>query len=174
MSAERFLKYLKFEKRFSSHTLVAYENDLKQFFHYLETNYKITDVKQVTHPIIRSWMVHLMEGGITPRSVNRKITTLKTFYRHLMAEGKLKVNPMQKVQPPKMGKKLPVFVEKSSMDDLLDKTVFGNDFSGRMNLLILEMLYGTGMRRSELINLRTNDVDFSKGQVKVLGKRNKN
>lgn len=173
MSAESFLKYLRYEKRFSPHTLIAYENDLKQFFNYLETTYQIKKIEEVNHPIIRSWMVHMMEEGIGARSVNRKITTLKTFYRHLIREGKVKTNPMQKIQAPKMAKRLPVFVDKSNMDTLLNKTFFGNDFDGRRNLLILEMLYGTGIRRTELVNLKQTDVNFSKSQIKVLGKRNK-
>lgn len=173
MSAESFLKYLRYEKRFSPHTLIAYENDLKQFFSYLEISYQIKNIGDVNHPIIRSWMASMMQEGISARSVNRKITTLKTFYRHLMREGKVKVNPMQKIQAPKMAKRLPVFVDESKMDALLNKIPFENDFDGRRNLLILEMLYGTGIRRAELVNLKQADVNFSKSQIKILGKRNK-
>lgn len=173
MSIESFLNYVRYEKRFSPHTVIAYRNDLRQFFNYLETTYQIKKVEEVNHPIIRSWMVRMMEEGIGARSVNRKITTLKTFYRHLIREGKVKINPMQKIQAPKMPKRLPVFLDKPNMDSLLDKKKFANAFDGQKDLLILEMLYGTGIRRAELIHLRQADVNFSKSQIKVLGKRNK-
>ncbi len=123
--------------------------------------------------MIRSWLVWLMEHKITPRSVNRKLTTLKSFYRFLIREGIVDENPMRKIISPKTSKRLPVFVERDKMDLLLDKIEFGTDFEGRRDRLILEMFYSTGMRLSELVNLSDTDIDFHNGNIKVLGKRNK-
>lgn len=123
--------------------------------------------------MIRSWLVRMMENNITARSVNRKLTTLKTFYRFLIREGVLEENPMRKIISPKTAKRLPVFVEKEKMDLLLDQVKFREGFSGVRDRLILEMFYSTGMRLSELVNLKVTDIDFHKSTIKVLGKRNK-
>ena len=168
-----FLEYIQYEKRFSPHTLTAYSNDLAQFILYLDTVYEIKNVSEIDHTIIRSWIVELMEHKISPRSVNRKITTLKTFYKYLLRHKVVKENPMLKIQSPKTSKRLPVFVEKEKMDLLLDNVEFGEDEAGLRNRLIIELFYATGMRLSELINLRQKNIDFHLSQVKVLGKRNK-
>ncbi len=170
---EEFFKFLQFEKRLSNHTLVAYSNDLKQFLEYLSTTYEINEIAEINHTVVRSWVVSLMDHDITPRSVNRKITTLKTFYKFLLRHGIVTQNPMLKVLSPKMSKRLPVFVEKEKMNVLLDNTAFSSDFEGQRNKLILELLYASGMRLSELINLKQTDVDLYSCQLKVLGKRNK-
>ena len=172
-NTQNFTEYLRFEKRFSPHTVSAYLMDLSQFEAYLLSQYDITKVKDISHSIIRSWVVQLMEEKISARSVNRKITTLKTFYRFLMREKKVKVNPMLKIQSPKTSKRLPVFVEKNGMDDLLEQMDFGDDFKGSQNKMIIEMFYGTGMRLAELINIMPADIDIGSMSVKVLGKRNK-
>lgn len=174
VSRDRFLDYIQFEKRFSNHTLTAYKGDLHQFYEYLTSVYEITDLAGVDHTVIRSWVVSLMEAKLDARSVNRKITTLKTFYKFLLRQGIVQENPMLKIQSPKTSKRLPVFVEKQKMNQLLDSEhVQGEDPDRLRDLLILELFYGTGMRLSELINLKTKDVDFFSGQLKVLGKRNK-
>lgn len=170
---DSFLEYLKYEKRFSNHTLVAYSNDLKQFYKYLQSAYDIKKLSEVNHSLIRSWIVNLMEQKICPRSINRKITTLKIFYKHLLRQNIIKENPMLKILSPKTCKQLPVFVEKDKMDVLLDNVEFGSDFNGIRNKLIIELFYGTGMRLSELLNLKQDNIDMSKAQLKVLGKRNK-
>lgn len=170
---EEFVKYIQFEKRFSSHTVTAYSGDLKQFFDYLETTYKINNISEVNHSIIRSWIVELMNQKITPRSVNRKITVLKTFYKYLIRQQVVKENPMLKILAPKTSKRLPVFVEKDKMDILLDNVSFDEGFEGQRNKLIIEVFYSTGMRLSELINLKITDVDLYNNQLKVIGKRNK-
>lgn len=170
---DEFLKFLQYEKRHSSHTLVAYSNDLRQFLEFLANTYEIKNITEVNHTVIRSWMVSLMEQKITARSVNRKITTLKTFYKFLLRQQMVSQNPMLKVLSPKISKRLPVFVEKEKMNVLLDDTVFGLDFEGQRNKLIIELLYASGMRLSELINLKLTDVDLYSCQLKVLGKRNK-
>lgn len=170
---DSFVEYLQYEKRFSPHTLVAYQTDLSQFIDYLEHTYEIKVIEEVNHSLIRSWIVDLMNHKISPRSVNRKITTLKTFYKFLLRQKIVIENPMLKIQSPKTSKRLPVFVEKEKMDTLLDTIEFGDDGAGLRNKLIIELFYATGMRLSELINLKESDVDLYANQVKVLGKRNK-
>ncbi len=170
---EDFINYIRFEKRFSNHTIVAYQNDLLQFSDFLQSTYNTNEINDANHLLIRSWIVDLMNKKITPRSVNRKITTLKTFYKFLLRQKIVSENPMLKIQAPKTSKKLPVFVEKEKMDALLDNIEFGDDFSGKRNKLIIELFYSTGMRLTELINLKITDVDFYNNQLKVLGKRNK-
>jgi integrase/recombinase XerC len=170
---ESFLSYLRYEKRFSVHTITAYSNDLIQFTEYAISAASISAVQEINSVLIRSWVVSMMESGISPRSVNRKITALKSFFRYLLRQQVVSENPTLKVQSPKVAKRLPVFVEKEKMDVLLDTVDFGSDFEGIRNKLVLELFYGTGMRLSELINLRQKDVDLFNSQVKVLGKRNK-
>lgn len=173
MNIQSFLQYLQFEKRFSPHTLLAYESDLEQFFAYQKKAYEVSEVSEINHPMIRSWIVSMMEQGITPRSINRKITTLKTYYKFLLRKGEVHLNPMLKVLSPKTSKRLPVYVEEPKMDLLFDEANFSGDFEAIRDRLILEFLYATGMRLSELIGLTDKDIDPFQGQLKVLGKRNK-
>lgn len=172
-SRNSFSEYLQYEKRSSSHTLLAYTHDLDQFFEYLDTTYQIKNISEINHLIIRSWIVSLMDQKISSRSVNRKITTLKSFYKYLLRQKTVTENPMLKIQSPKTSKRLPVFVEREKMDVLLDNITFGDDFEGQRNKLIIEIFYATGIRLSELINIKHTDVDISNCQLKVLGKRNK-
>jgi len=173
MHKNNFLKYIEFEKRYSKHTLTSYNTDLTQFFNFLHTEYEISDVTEVSHQIIRSWISSMLDGGISSRSVNRKITTLKSFYRYLMQEDEVVENPTQKIISPKNAKKLPVFVEKSKMDKLLSEIEFPDTFEGERDKLIIDVFYMTGMRLSELLGIKKEDIDFSKSSIKVLGKRNK-
>ncbi len=173
MPVSKFLDYIKFEKRLSPHTVIAYELDLKQFSDYLKAAYSISDLTEANHVFIRSWIVEMMDKGISPRSVNRKITSLKTFYKFLIRENVIKVNPTQKIQSPKQSKRLPVFVEQRKMDALLDTDFFDITFDGVRNKLIIELFYSTGIRLSELINLKNNNIDLSSLTIKVMGKRNK-
>ena len=170
---ERFIQYIKYEKRFSPHTVTAYQHDLEQFSGFLSSRFQVTDATQVTHAMVRSWLADLMESGINPRSVNRKLTTLKSFYRYLVKEGKVLVNPTAKVTSLKVSKRLPVFVEKDKMETLFSEVDFGTGFPGLRDRLIVELLYATGMRLSELINLKETDVNIPEQTLKVLGKRNK-
>lgn len=172
-SRDSFLKYLQFEKRLSSHTILAYSGDLEQFYTFLHTTYEIKKLSDINHVLIRSWVVELMEKKISPRSVNRKITTLKTFYKYLLRQGIATENPMLKIMSPKTSKRLPVFVEKDNMNTLIDTIAFGDDLEGIRNKLIIELFYATGIRLSELINLKLVNVDLEACQIKVLGKRNK-
>lgn len=168
-----FIAYLQYEKRYSKHTLTAYETDLKQWSAYLHKTYEVTELKAVVAPFIRSWLVTLMEGGLDARSINRKITALKSFYKYALRSGWVEMNPMGKITSPKTAKRLPVYIEADKLDTLLDGTEFPGDFEGRRNRLILELFYGTGMRLSELIGLGLRDIDLHNGQLKVTGKRNK-
>ena len=173
MSFINFLDYLRFEKRCSPHTIIAYKADLEQLLEFTTTTYSINNLSTLDHQLIRSWLARMMEQAISARSINRKITTLKTFYRFLIRENIIHENPMLKIQSPKTAKRLPVFVEKEKMDLLLDRIEFGENFDGIRNKLILEMFYSTGIRLSELINLEQKNIDFHHSTIKVLGKRNK-
>ena len=173
MPRDKFLSYLKNEKRYSPLTVTAYTTDLTQFYNFIKAQYDLTRIEEVTHGLIRSWIVDMIDAGITTRSVNRKITTLKSYYKFLLREGIVKKNPMLKILPPKTSKKLPVFVEKSSMDELLDTVDFDEGGKGKRDKLIILLLYSTGIRLSELINLKVSDIDFNQGTLKILGKGNK-
>ena len=173
MQVQNFLNYLKFEKRYSDHTLVAYTTDLNQFVSFILLEFKIECFKEVSHSIIRSWISCLLESGVSPRTVNRKITTLKSLFKFLLQEDVITENPTQKIISPKISKKLPVFLEESKMEDLFDKINFPETFEGQRDKLILDVFYMTGVRLSELINLNLSNIDFQKSILKVVGKRNK-
>jgi integrase/recombinase XerC len=170
---ELFLNYLKFERRYSSHTKSSYGNDIGQFLLFCASLRSGCNEKSADFRDIRAWIVHLMENGISARSVNRKVTTLKSYYKFLMREQVISLNPMDKVFPPKSGKRLPEFVEQDKMEVLLDDVDFGNNFRGKRNRLLIDVLYSTGMRLSELVNLRDNSVQLYDQTIKVVGKRNK-
>jgi integrase/recombinase XerC len=173
MLRERFIQYIQSEKRYSPHTVTSYRNDLEQFFSFLEKEYHITEIKDIGHFQIRSWLASLMEDHITARTVNRKITSLKSFYKFLIKEKEVEENPMVKIIAPKASKRLPAFVEKEKMQRLFETVDFGEGFEGARDRLIMEIFYMTGMRLSELVNLKLNDVQLNKNTIKVLGKRNK-
>lgn len=172
MFIEQFIRYLQFEKRFSSNTVIAYKKDLYQFSEFIlsiEPN-----LLAISHQQVRAWVVNLMEHGIEPKSINRKISSLRSFYKFLQCEEHIKASPMIHVKAPKIPKRLPVVIVEQKMDALLDAdNVFSDDFEGVRNRLILEILYGTGIRLSELIGLSDKDIDSYENQIKVLGKRNK-
>lgn len=168
-----FLKYLLQEKRYSTHTVNAYETDLLQFQDYLECINDELTLEGATHKMLRGWVVSLIEAQINPRSVNRKIASLRSFYKFLLKREVIDENPAIKLRPLKTAKALPEFVLKDEMDNLLDRVDFPEDFEGMRDKLIIELLYGTGMRLSELIHLKTSDVDHFNQSIKVLGKRNK-
>jgi len=174
MYIDIFLNFIKTEKRLSSHTIKSYSSDLKQFskFLYKECNIN-SDINQVTFQNIRSWIVFLLENNINPRSVNRKISVLKSYYKFLLQEGILSYNPMIKIISPKTNKRLPSFVDKDDIQNLLDKVKFENNYIGHRDKLIIEFFYVTGIRLSELINIKISDIDFNNNYIKVLGKRNK-
>jgi len=170
---ESFLEHLRFEKRYSVHTLRSYQTDLEQFFDYCNKTAPGQTELTADFRLIRSWVVSLIDKGDTPRTVNRKITTLKSFYRYLLKRQMITSNPMDKVLSPKQSKRLPAFVEEDRIKLLLDDYEFGDDFSGIRNRLLIEVFYITGMRLSELTNLRQGDIDYYNLTIRVLGKRNK-
>ena len=173
MKQTNFLNYIESEKRYSPHTLSAYRNDLDQFFSYIQIQYKLDNEIDIKHTHIRSWIVNLIQEQITPRSINRKLSCLKTYFKFLKKRGHIKTNPLLKVLTPKVGKRLPVFIKKSSIEHLLNDIEFAGDYIGQRDKNILELFYSTGMRRSELINLKIENIDFHQRQLKVLGKGNK-
>lgn len=173
MFKDFFLKYLQFEKRFSANTIKSYNNDLDQFADFVALNFEDKELHLIDEKVVRAWIVSLMEKDFSSTSINRKISSLKTFYKFLLREGYIKSNPMDKVVSPKVAKKLPAFVEEKQIINLLDDFSFGDDFSGIRNKTIIEMFYNTGIRLSELIGLNDSSLDFSNNSIKVLGKRNK-
>lgn len=173
MHTESFLNYIKAEKRYSAYTVKSYQNDLWQFFYFISSEHDINEISEINHKHIRLWIVNLMNKNITARSINRKITTLKTYYKYLLRENLVNSNPMVKIVSPKLSKSLPTFVEKKQIAKLLDDVYFDESFVGVRNKLIIEMFYCTGMRLSELINLKTAKIDTESLQIKVIGKRNK-
>lgn len=172
MMIEAFLDYLRFERNYSEHTVVAYETDLRQFGDFLKSVGEELDYTNVDSDLIRSWVVTLMDSSKST-SVNRKLSSLRSFYRFLMKRGKTTVNPLAKIAGPKNSKPLPTFLRENDMDRLLDEISYGEGFEAVRDRMILETFYATGMRLSELVGLNDTDVDFSAMQMKVTGKRNK-
>jgi integrase/recombinase XerC len=170
---ESFLKYLQYEKRVSAHTSLAYKSDLDQFSEFLKVTFPETALESADYGIIRSWIISLVDSEIKASSVNRKIASLKTFYKFLMRQEVISKNPMQKIRVLKTQKRLPSFVKEGDMVNLLDHVVFEDTLDGWRDKLILEFFYATGMRLSELIHLKENQINLHARTIKVLGKRNK-
>jgi len=170
---ELFLKYLKFEKRFSDHTIKSYKIDLFQFEKFLLKQYKIHKIESSDHKTIRSWIINLSSNDFTSTTINRKIASLKSFFKYLISREKINKNPSKKIPSLKKERRLPKFIKENDMKLIFDKSKFENNELDMRDLLILELLYGTGIRLSELINLKLRDYDKTKSQIKVLGKRNK-
>jgi len=177
MFLERFIQYIRFEKRYSPHTVAAYQSDLEQFFRFLnppETEAEIFHPSEVTHHHIRNWIVDLMDDEASARTVNRKVATLRKYFKFLLQEKVIESNPAAKVQTPKISKQLPVIVEEEKLSRLLDsEEIFDHTFEGMRDKLIIEMLFGTGIRLAELLGLKESDIDLYQSTIKVLGKRNK-
>ncbi len=168
-----FLTHLEYEKRASSHTILAYRKDLEQFADFLKTSFQMDFPEQASHAEIRAWVIDLVEQNRAATSVNRKIATLRSFYKFLLQEGKISKDPTYKIKALKAPKRLPEFVQEETMGKILDDMVFGNDFEGQRDRMVMEFLYATGVRLSELIHLKWKDVDLLSRQVKVLGKGSK-
>ncbi len=169
---DSFLNFLRYEKRFSPHTVLSYRNDLNQFGVYLKGTYE-EETDRATYAMVRSWIVSLVEKGLDALSINRKIASLRTYFRFLMRQEAIRKDPMAKIKVLKSKKKLPHFVKEPDMESVLDKTVFENTHDGWREKVVLELLYGTGMRLSELIQLRENQVNLRERTIRVIGKRNK-
>jgi integrase/recombinase XerC len=173
MHIDSFITYLKTERRYSSYTLRAYEKDLLQYFDFLGQSGQEQSTGDKEHRQIRQWIVSMMEKGLSPRSVRRKASSLGSYYNYLVKKGIYTVSPLHKVTLPKTGKRLPGFIPEEKLNNLLDDFPFGDDFTGTRNRLIIELLYFTGMRRSELIWLTNSDVNTKDMTIKVSGKGNK-
>lgn len=168
-----FFKYLQYEKRYSKHTLISYKSDLDQLCNFLGVHYPETSIEEANHAILRDWIISLAEGGINENSINRKLVTLRSFYKFLIKHGRIDKSPVSKLTTLKTKKNLPQFVRENDMNLILDHDRFEETFVGLRDHLIIEILYGTGIRLSELIQLKTPKIDLVNNSIKVLGKRNK-
>lgn len=167
---DSFIHYLQVEKRYSKHTILAYEEDLDQFIVFAEIS-RSSEWNEVNHQLIRGWIVQLLEGGQSSRTVSRKLSCLRSFFKWLLAEGKVEQNPMLRIRGPKVEKRLPQFVKQSEIENVRIEQLFTSNFEGIRDRLMFELFYQTGIRLSELIELKNKDVTST--QIKVLGKRNK-
>lgn len=170
---EKYIKYLRYEKNFSLHTEISYSIDLQQFSDFLIEHFPETEIKTVDTDIIRLWMVSLMEAKISARSVNRKLSTLKSFYKYLLRINEVVINPVKKITGPRTPKPIPAFINNTDMDEILNDANFNDSFESLRNQIMIELFYATGIRRAELIGLKDTDVDFSNETIQVTGKRNK-
>ncbi len=170
---DSFLKYLQFEKRYSPKTVKSYQTDLRQFEEFLKKEFSDTPAQNANYGLIRSWIVSLVEAKLDSLSVNRKIACLRSYYKFLMRQEVISRDPMVKIKILKTKKKLPHFVNEQDTVKLLDNVMFPEGHEGKRDQLILELLYGTGMRLTELISLQESYVNLKDRTVRVLGKRNK-
>ena len=170
---DSFLDYLQYERNYSEETIKSYREDLRQFEEFARGEIGDSAPSEVKAELVREWIVSLMDRGYTSTSINRKLSSLRSFYKFLLRKGEVAVNPLQKITGPKNKKPLPTFLRESEMDKLLDEVDFGEGFKGCRDHMIIEMFYATGVRLSELIGLDNKDVDFSSSLIKVTGKRNK-
>jgi len=168
-----FIDYLKFEKRYSAHTIRSYQDDLIQFIDFQSLQFGVSQIPEITPAFIRSWLASLKDQGLTSRSINRKISSLKSFYKYQLRNGVVEKSPMSAIASPKAGKRLPVYVERQDMAALAEEIRFPDNWEGWTDRLILTLFYLTGIRLSELVNLKEKQVDSGNRTIKVLGKGNK-
>jgi integrase/recombinase XerC len=168
-----FLKYLQFERRYSRNTIVAYQNDLMQCQDFCNKTFELTDFSGATYPMLRSWIVALVEGKLSPTAINRKQASLRAYFKFLLKREEISENPTRKLRALKTGRKIPHFVAEDELAALIDNYQFDKDFEGLRDKLMLELLYGTGIRLTELMNLKEKDINYYQQTIKVLGKRNK-
>lgn len=173
MAVKEFISYLSLEKKYSGQTVEAYQNDLKEFASFCAEIYDELDVIQIEYVVVRSWIVLLSESGISNRSINRKIASLKAYYKFLQKSEVITVSPLAKHRALKTSKKIEIPFSEREMEAVLSSIAYADDFEGKRDQLMIQLLYATGMRRAELINLKVSDVDFESRCIKVLGKRNK-
>ena len=174
MLIDSFLDYLRYERNYSDYTIGAYSKDLHQFEDFVKLNKEDRFApEEIDADLVRSWIVALMDEKLSPVSVNRKLSSLKSFFKFLMKQGRISVNPLRLITGPKTKKPLPYFIKDKEMELLLDGDGFGEDFEGVRDRLVIEMFYDTGIRRSELVGIKDSDVDLGGMQIKVTGKRNK-
>ncbi len=171
--SQPFIDYLKFERRYSAHTVRAYKDDLEQFFSYMETAFGESSISAITTSIVRSWLAGLKEQKIKSKSINRKISSLKSFFKFLLRSGVLEKSPMAGIISPKSGKRLPVYVEEKDMQLLMEHVEFPDNWKGKTDRLLIRMFYNTGVRLTELVTLKNGQLDSNAATIRVLGKGNK-
>jgi len=171
---QSFIDYLKFEKRYSAHTIRSYHDDLVQFFDFLDKQFGKLSLAEISSSFVRSWLASLKDDDVTARTINRKISTLKSFFKFQLKQGKIENTPMGNIISPKISKRLPVFIKEKDLVDLTDAlNTNSEDWDSLNTKMLITVFYSTGMRLSELINLKEKQVDFSRKQFKILGKGNK-
>lgn len=168
-----FLNYLSFQKRYSENTVVSYQNDLEAFFEFLTELYETNAPEQITTSMVRTWLASLKENQVASRTINRKISTLKSFFKYMVKMGVIGVNPAATIASLKISKRLPSFVEETAVKEMMAPENFDESWGGILQKVILEILYSTGIRRNELLQLKCSDIHFGSGTIKVLGKGNK-
>lgn len=173
MSLEAFQSYLSLEKNYSPHTLKAYSRDLKEFQQFCIAEFEVGDINEAGYTFIRSWIANLVQQGISNRSINRKVASLTAYYKFLVKIEEIELNPLSKHKSLKVAKKVEIPFSENEMSKILTEINYKDDFEGTRDQLVIELLYTTGMRRAELINLRLTDIDVQTKTVRVLGKRNK-
>lgn len=170
---QAFLNYLKFQKRYSQHTIVSYQNDLNAFFDFIVMRFGETPLAEIKPSFVRSWLAELKEGGMETKSINRKISTLKSFFKYQLRQESISISPVSAIISPKINKRLPQFVDNESINVLFRHVEFPDDWDGKTQRLLLELLYNTGIRQAELIGLKEAQVDKGNNSIKVLGKGSK-
>jgi integrase/recombinase XerC len=170
---QAFIDHLKFEKRYSAHTIRSYKDDLEGFSTYIKEEFDGIAIRAISPAIVRSWLAALKEGGLSSRSINRKISTLRSWYKQLIRVGEVEQSPMGAILSPKAGKRLPVYIEQKDMTVLFEEVRFPDNWEGWTDRLLLIIFYYTGIRLSELIGLKEGQVDAGNRVIKVLGKGNK-
>ncbi len=173
MIFQPFVEYLQLEKKYSPHTVTAYLKDLEDFNGFASAEFQYAEIVDVNYSVVRSWIVSLVDSGISNRTVNRKISSLKTYYKFLLKTGQIEINPLAKHKALKTSKKIQVPFSEKEIGNVMEMFGEENDFEGLRNRLIVELFYSTGIRRAELINIKVTDVYFAQKTLKVLGKRNK-
>lgn len=170
---QTFLDYLKFQKRYSQHTIISYQNDLTDFFDFIETKYGILSLPEISATLVRTWLADMKLNKMASKSINRKISTLKSFFKYQLRKETISVSPMTTITSLKVSRRLPSFIEEKDIDTLFNVVEFPDTWEGKTNRLLLQIFYQTGIRLSELINLKESQVDRSNSNIKVLGKGNK-
>ena len=170
---QHFVDYLKFQKRYSQHTIISYQTDLVAFFDFIETDFGNTALPDIKPTFVRTWLASLKDSGMEAKSINRKISALKSFFKYQLKEGYVQVSPMGTIISPKMNKRLPQFVEKADINTLFSYVEFPDSWQGKTDRLLLQLFYNTGIRQAELVSLKERQVDAFKSTIKVLGKGNK-
>jgi len=170
---QNFVDYLKFQKRYSQHTVISYKNDLSSFFGYLNSQFGKMALPDIKPSFIRSWLAGLKEQGMESKTITRKISTLKSFFKYLLRQQLIAVSPMATIVSPKVSKRLPQFVDKDDIATLFEHVEFPDDWEGKTQRLLIELFYNTGMRQAELVGLKEMHIDRHSQAIKVLGKGNK-